>query len=174
MHALSAANKLLDAQLTDNEFRASVTHNKFLSDCRRLGFPDLVQKGHNCGGITIPPKKVESDPDFNPLEFATQAAALISEKGFSTTGAAARWGKTSTQLRHYCRKFNIELAATSRRKWDYDATFKKAQRMINQQGFRMRDAARQIDGSPKLLLDIFAAKGYKYNAKTVRVEKVKK
>lgn len=162
---------LMDAQITDAEWEAQRQRNKLLHDCRTKGFARLAMLGQFKGGIKISAKKAARD--HTPLEFATIGARLVNDENWTRTKVCKKFGRNVADLRYYCDKFGIDLDR-NKRTWDYDATYRRIYHFINREGFRMKDAASKIGCSPKVILDILKAKGRKYNAKTVKIEKIKK
>ena len=160
----------MDAQITDEEWEAQRKRNKLLHDCKTKGFARLNELGHLNGGIKI--KKDKAAPNYSPLEFAQLASKMVNE-GMSLTKACSQFGRESGDLRHYCKKFGIQLNR-KQREWDYAATFPKLQRLVNRQGYRLKTAARKLNGSPALMMRVIESHGYKYDSKTVKIRKVKK
>ena len=167
----AAMNALMDAQITSKEFDESIARNKFLHECKTRGFKHLQSRGHLKGGIQLAEKKAA--PNFSPLEFAQLASKMVNN-GMTITAATAEFGRNPGDLKYYCNKFGIEYRATlTKRQWDYDATYKRIYHFINRQGYRLKETAAKLDCSPKLITDILGSKGRKYNAKTIKIEKVK-
>ena len=54
--------------------------------------------------------------------------------------------------------------------WLTDADSK---RLINEKGYRLKDVAKKLDTSPKLITNIIKSKGRRYNAKKIKVERIK-
>jgi hypothetical protein len=160
----------LDAQWTDAEWERNRQHAKFLYDCKTKGFARLARLGASHGGIALSEK--ESAPEHTTFEFATEAAALVNDQGWTISKACEKFGRNAGDLRYYCEKFGIELNRQMRT-WDYDATFPKIMQLINRKGYRMKDAAKQLKATPGVLNDILKSKGYKYNATTVKIRKIK-
>jgi hypothetical protein len=170
-HELATASAILDSHITSAQFDAAVAHNRFLHDCKTKGFKRLQAIGRFGGGIEL--KEKTTAPEHTPLEFAQQAADMVNNHGASITKACEKFGRNPGDLRYYCNKFGVKLNRKMRT-WDYDATFPIILKLINSQGCRMKDASRKLECSPKLMLDILASKGYKYDAKTVKIRKIKK
>ena len=161
---------LVDGLMPFKEWDRERKRAKLLHDCKTKGFARLARLGASHGGIEISEK--ESAPEHTTLEFATEAAALVNDQGYSISRACERFGRNAVDLRYYCNKFGIELHRKMRT-WDYDATFPKIMRLINRQGYRMKDAAKKLKATPGVLNNILKSKGYKYNAKTVKIRKIK-
>ena len=160
-------NALMDAQITDKEFDEQIAKNKLLHDCKTKGFKDLESMG------LIRQVTKKAAPNFSPLEFAQLASKMVNN-GMSITAASAEFGRNAGDLRHYCNKFGIEYKSRfTKRQWDYDKTYVKIRRLINEQGYRLKDAARKLDAAPALLMRIIKIKGRKYNAATIKIERIK-
>ncbi len=165
----TTALDLLDSQLTSAEFDAYRKRSKFLHDCKTKGFARLKKLGNLAGGIEL--SKTKSAPQHTPLEFATEAAALVNG-GMPITKACEKFGRNSGDLRYYCNKFGIKLDRANRT-WDHDAMFPKIRHLISRQGYRMKDAARKLDATPGVLAGILKTHGYEYDAKTIKIRKIK-
>jgi len=160
-------NALMDAQITDKEFDEQIAKNKLLHDCKTKGFKDLEAMG------LIRQVAKKAAPNYSPLEFAQLASKMVNN-GMSVTAACAEFGRNAGDLRHYCNKFGIEYKSRfTKRQWDYDKTYVKIRRLINEKGYRLKDAARKLDAAPALLVRIIKTKGRKYNAATVKIERIK-
>ncbi len=158
---------LLDAQMTSKEFDDAVARNKLLHDCKTKGFADLERLG------LIENVKRREKPNYTHLEFAQMGAKMVNEQGRSIKDVCDQFGRNNADLRHFCNKFGIALKKRQKR-WDYDEAFPKIQRMVNRYGYRLGDVARKLDTSACVLLRILRSKGYKYNAQTIKIRKVKK
>ena len=171
-HELAIANQLLDSKITDAEFDKAVERHKLLHDCKTKGFSRLKALGRLEGGIDIPVKKAVRE--HTTLEFATEAARMVND-GMTMTAACDLFGRNHGDLKYYCDKFGIEYKSKfAKRQWDYDATYKRILHYINRQGYRLKDAAKKIDCTPKLVMDILKSKGRTYNAQAIRIERIKK
>jgi len=169
-HVLAVCT-LMDAQLTSAEFDAAIARNKLLYDCKKKGFKHLESIGHHCGGINQ--AKNKSKPNCSPLEFAKLATRLIQD-GMSLKEATERFGRNAGDLKYYCRKFGIEYKPKFKKKqWDYEKTYLKIRILINEKGYRLKDVAKKLDTSPKLITNIIKSKGRRYNAKKIKVERIK-
>jgi hypothetical protein len=119
-----------------------------------------------------------SDPsakkNFDSETFAKKGAHLVNKRGYSRNRAAEKLGRHAADLTHHCRKWGIELRTfKSRRIWDYAEVLKTSLDLINVQGYRLKDAAKQIGATPPVLINVFKKRGYKYDAKTIKIRKVK-
>ena len=164
-----SALDLLDAQTTDAEWERNRKHAKLLHDCKTKGFDRLKTSGL----ITFPETK--KAVTVSPEVFAKEASDLVKNEGWSLKAACEKYGRNDGDLRYYCRKFDIPLERKmeKRRTWDYVKVLAQAKRYINQQGFRMSEMAKRLDCSPALITDALKAHGYKYDAKAVKIRKVK-
>jgi len=146
---------------------------KLLSDCINLGFPDLMRKGHLNGGITLEAKRDEVAEMADKREFAIKGAALVNDDGRSANCAAKLLGYEGNQLTYYCKKFGIHLNDSTRREWDYDKVINQVRKLINVDGYNQKEAAAKIGATPPQLMRIFKTKGYKYDVKKRKINKVK-
>ena len=163
--------KYLDSQITDAEWEANRSRNKLLHDCKTKGFARLSRLGAFHGGIEISEK--ESAPEHTTLEFAKEAASLVNDQGWSIVRACEKFGRNPGDLRYYCDKFGVGLDRKMRT-WDHEAMFPKIRHLISRQGYRMKDAARELDATPGVLAGILKTHGYEYDAKTIKIRKIKK
>jgi len=163
---------LLDSKMTDAEWERNRQRAKFLRDCKTKGFKRLASLGRFKGGIDL--AKAKAVQDHTPIEFATEAARMVNE-GMTITAACEKFGRNPGDLKYYCEKFGIKYRSIkAKRQWDYDATYIKIRRMVNEKGYRLKDAANRLDASPKVLKDILKSKGRTYNAKSIKIERAKK
>ena len=172
MHELATANKILDAQITDAEFKRGIERNKILHDCKTKGFKNLQSMGHLSGGIRLS-KMEPAAPEHTPLEFAQKGSQMVQE-GKSISQAAAAFGRNAGDLKYYCNKFGIHYESKFKKKqWDYDATYRRIRRFMNERGYNIKDTALKIKGSTPLVTNILASKGRFYNVKTKKIERIK-
>lgn len=164
---------LMDAQITDAEWEAQRKRNKLLHDCKTKGFDRLKKLGQFSGGIEL--SKNRSAAQHLPIEFATLGAKMVNEDGRTIKSVCDEFGREHADLRYYCNKFGIELEAkrSKRRSWDYDATYTKIRRMVNEHGYRLSDVGKKLDASPALLMKIIKTKGRIYDAKKIKIRKQK-
>ena len=157
----------MDAQITSKEFDDAIARNKLLHDCKTKGFKELESLG------LIKQVEKKAAPNYSPLEFAQLASKMVNN-GMTITAATAEFGRNPGDLKYYCNKFGLEYKATlSKRQWDYDATYKRIYHFINRKGYRVKDVAKKLECSSKLIMDIIGSKGRRYNAKTIKIERVK-
>lgn len=172
MHELAIANQILDAQITDAAFKRGIERNKILHDCKTKGFKNLQSMGHLSGGIRLSKMKPAA-PEHTPFEFAQKGSQMVRE-GKSISQAAAAFGRNAGDLKYYCNKFGIHYESKFKKKqWDYDATYRRIRRLMNQQGYNIKATSLKIKGSTKLVTNIIASKGRFYNVKTKKIERIK-
>ena len=164
--------RLMDAQITDKQFDAAVARNKLLHDCKTKGFKRLKSLGRFAGGIEVkePPKTIQMDP----FEFASMGAKLVNEGKMSIKSWAEQCGRNAWHLRYYCDKYGIELKRKAIPADERERIYVKARQLINRYGNRLNVTAQRCGVSATFLHDIFRSKGRVYNAKTIRIERIKK
>ena len=163
---------LMDAQITDKEFNEGIARNKILHDCKTKGFPDLERRGL----IRKPAKKEVKVITLSNEDFATMGAAAVNAGKTSIAAFCRQHGRNNADLRYYCDKFGIDLVRKIKRenKHDHGKIYRAARRLINQQGYRLSNAAKKLKVSPTFIITVLRENKCTYNAKTVKVEKVKK
>ena len=162
----------MDSQITSKEFDEAIARNKFLHECKRKGFKQLQSLGHLSGGIKLSESKPA--PAHDPIDFAKDGAERVNN-GESIKTVCSEYGRNAGDLRYYCGKFGIYIKPTrARRTWDYDKTYVKVRRLINGQGYRLKDVARKLGCSTRLVVTVIESKGCKYNAKEIKIERIKK
>ena len=164
-----AALDILDAQITDAEWERNRKQAKLLHDCKAKGFGRLKASGL----ITFP--ETNRAVTVSPEVFAKEASDLVKNEGWSLKAACEKYGRNDGDLRYYCRKFDIPLERKmeKRRTWDYVKVLAQAKRYINEKGFRMSEMAKKLNCSPSLICDVLKTHGYKYDAKAIKIRKVK-
>lgn len=165
-------NALMDAQITDAEFDEAIARNKFLHECKTKGFKRLQSMGFLSGGIKLSESKPA--PQHDPIDFARDGAERVNN-GETIRSVCAEYGRNAGDLRYFCSKFGIQIKPTrAKRTWDYDKTYLKIRRMINGKGYRLKDVARKLECSTRLVVTVIESKGCKYNAKEIKIERIKK
>ena len=168
----TAVCDLLEAQMTSAEFDAAVRRNKLLHDCKTKGFKRLQTLGPHAGGVGIKPK--QKTVRMDAFEFATMGAKLVNSGQSSIQAWADQAGRNPGDLRYYCNKFGIELVYKSPPNINRDKVYLKLRQAVNRDGRRLKDAARRAGVSPTFVRTLLKERGRFYNAKTVKIERIKK
>lgn len=109
--SIQSALDLLDAQMTDAEFRRSVGNTKLLSDCKKKGFPAAVRRG-----LIQFPEKVSKPRIYRQLEGeerdkAFQAVTKVNKlrnKGAKINDACEQVGIAYQKYYDWCKSLGVD------------------------------------------------------------------
>ena len=171
---ITQALDYLDSKITKSDWEKNRHTNKFLQDCKARGFKHLEKLGAERGGFKKP-EVVAREKHESQEQHAIKAAEMINVQGLSITETAYALNIPIGSMRYYCTKFGIVLTPLfKRKKRDHSKICAQALIMVNKDGRRLAYVARALDATPPLIINSLKSNGYKYNAKLIKIKKIKK
>jgi transposase len=163
------ALQFLDSQTTDAQVERYRKRHKLLHDCKTKGFPRLRKLGQITDGEPIP----EPQTNDNRRSIAAMGSVLVND-GLHVSKAAERCGVSVVSLKHYCKRFGFGLdPEMTRRDRVTSAMCAEAIRLVNDDGLRLSPVAKKLGTTCPHISNSLQRRGYKYNARTVKIERVK-